>query len=37
MIFVFYGGAGLRRYGKISHSISLVSIWLLLPLTAAYN
>jgi len=37
MIFVFYGGAGLRRYGKISHSISLVSIWLLLPLTAACN
>jgi hypothetical protein len=36
MIFVFYGGAGLYRYGNISHAISLVFIWLLLPVTAIY-
>ena len=34
LIFVFYGGAGLHRYGNISHAISWVSIYLLLPLTA---
>jgi hypothetical protein len=36
MIFVFYGGAGLNRYGNISHGISVVSIYLLLPLAAVY-
>jgi hypothetical protein len=37
LIFVFYGGAGLHRYGNISHAISLVSIWLLLPLAVIYD
>jgi hypothetical protein len=37
MIFAFYGGAGLHRYGNVSHAISLVSIWLLLPVVAVYD
>jgi hypothetical protein len=36
MIFVFYGGAGLNRYGNISHGISVVSIYVLLPVAAIY-
>jgi hypothetical protein len=37
MIFVFYGGAGLHRYRNVSHAISVVSIWLLLPLVVVYD
>lgn len=37
MIFVFYGGAGLHHYGNVSHGISMVFIWVLLPLTAIYD
>ncbi len=37
MVFIFYGGAGLHRYGNISHAISMTFVWLLLPLTAIHD
>jgi hypothetical protein len=37
IIFVFYGGSGLDRYGPVSHGISAVSIWLLFPLALIYG
>ncbi len=33
MFFVFFGGAGLHRYGEVSHWISAFSIYLLFPLS----
>jgi hypothetical protein len=33
MIFEFFGGAGLHRYGEASHWISIVSVYLLFPLS----
>lgn len=33
MIFVFFGGAGLQRYGQVSHWISVLSVYVLFPLS----
>jgi hypothetical protein len=33
MIFVFFGGAGLHRYGEVSHWISTLSVYALFPLS----
>lgn len=33
MVFVFFGGAGLHRYGDISHWISALSVYVLFPLS----
>jgi uncharacterized membrane protein YoaK (UPF0700 family) len=35
MVFVFFGGAGLHRYGQVSHWISALSICVLFPLSIA--
>jgi hypothetical protein len=35
MVFKFFGGAGLNRYGEASHWISALSVYVLLPLAGA--
>jgi hypothetical protein len=35
MFFVFFGSAGLHRYGQVSHWISALSIYAIFPLSIA--